>query len=215
MAEPSRPVVVVDYGLGNLFSVGRALAAAGGTPSLTSDPDAILRAERLVLPGVGAFGDGMRGLRERGLVEPLRAYAGTGRPLIGLCLGMQLLLTSGDEFGLHEGLGLIPGRVTLLAPKGDDGRPLKMPHIGWNELSPGPGGWGGSPLEDLAPRSQVYFVHSYAPRPDDEAHALAYCDYGNARFCAAVRRGSLSGCQFHPEKSGPNGLAILSRFLRQ
>jgi glutamine amidotransferase len=215
MAEASRPVVVVDYGLGNLFSVSRALAAAGGTPTLTSDPDALLSAERLVLPGVGSFGDGINGLRERGLIEPLRSYARTGRPLIGLCLGMQLLLTSGDEFGLNEGLGLIPGRVTLLAPQGQDGRPLKMPHIGWSELVPGDAGWKGGPLEDLAPRSQVYFVHSYAPQPDDQAHALAYCDYGTTRFCAAVRRDNLSGCQFHPEKSGPYGLMILSRFLRQ
>lgn len=214
MAERSRPVVVVDYGLGNLFSVGRALTAAGGSPTLSSDAKAIMAAERLVLPGVGAFGDGIKGLRDRGLVEPLKEYARTGRPLIGLCLGMQLLLTSGDEFGRHEGLDLIPGRVTLLAPTGDDGKPLKMPHIGWSELVPGPAGWNGSPFQDLPPRPQVYFVHSFAPRPDDAAHALAYCSYGSERFCAAVRRDNLSGCQFHPEKSGPNGLAILARFLR-
>lgn len=214
MAEPARRVVVVDYGLGNLFSVSRALEACGGAPELASDPDAVLAAERIVLPGVGAFGDGMDGLRRRGLVEPLREFARSGRPLIGLCLGMQLLLTRGEEFGSHEGLGLVPGTVSRLEPVAEDGARLKVPHVGWNALSPNSGGWEGSVLSDLSPGARVYFVHSYAPVTDDPRHALAICRYGRSAFAAVVRRDNLSGCQFHPEKSGPAGLAILSRFLR-
>ena len=214
MAERSRRVVVVDYGLGNLFSVCRALAAVGGEPTLSSDPDEVFAAERLVLPGVGAFGDGMKGLQERGLADPIKRFAVAGRPLIGLCLGMQLLFSSGDEFGRNEGLGLIPGQVSLLRPRDRAGRVLKLPHIGWNALVPGEAGWSGSPLADLSPGAQVYFVHSYAPEPTNPAHALAYFEYGTSRFCAAVRRDNFSGCQFHPEKSGPNGLTILSSFLR-
>jgi glutamine amidotransferase len=215
MAERSRGVVVVDYGLGNLFSVCRALESCGGVPVISSDTGVILAADRVLLPGVGAFGDGIAGLRERGLVEPLQAFAKAGRPLLGVCLGMQLLLSVGEEFGEHEGLGLVPGRVVKLEPRTADGRALKLPHIGWNSLRPEGSGWTKSPLEGLAPDATVYFVHSYAPRPDDPAHALASCEYGTARFCAAVRRDNLSGCQFHPEKSGPVGLAILSNFLRQ
>lgn len=215
MAEAARTVVVVDYGLGNLFSVCRALERAGGAPEISSDPARILAAGRVLLPGVGAFGDGAAGLRERGLVEPLREFARTGRPMLGVCLGMQLLLSVGEEFGTHEGLGLIPGRVTKLEPKAADGGALKLPHIGWNVLRPEGAGWAGTPLAGLASDAPVYFVHSYAPRPDDPAHVLASCGYGSDRFCAAVRRENLTGCQFHPEKSGPTGLGILSSFLRQ
>lgn len=213
MSVPARRVVVVDYGLGNLFSVCRALESAGGAPEVSADPKTILAADRVLLPGVGAFGDGISGLRERGLVEPLREFVKTGRPLLGVCLGMQLLMSAGEEFGEHEGLGLVPGRVTKLVPVSADGRTLKLPHIGWNTLRPEGAGWAGTPLEGLAPDSPVYFVHSYAPRPEDPEHALASCEYGTTRFCAAVRRDNLSGCQFHPEKSGSVGLAILARFL--
>lgn len=200
----SRPVLVVDYGLGNLFSVSRALAAAGGLPRVSSDADEIRAAERLVLPGVGAFGDGMGGLRERGLVEPLREYAKAGRPLLGLCLGLQLFLERGTEFGEHEGLGLIPGAVEKVEA------PAKLPHIGWNALE---GRWDGSILAGLPQGAQVYFVHSYAPVPARAADSLATCDYAGTRIHVALRKDNVTGCQFHPEKSGPVGLRILSRFL--
>lgn len=213
MAERALPVTVVDYGLGNLYSVTRALAAVGGDPKLTSDPVDVARAERLVLPGVGAFADGMAGLRERGLVDALKAFAATGRPFLGICLGMQLLMREGTEFGRHEGLGLVEGSVTLLTPEAAGGRPPKLPHIGWNALGGEPARWKDSALGALAPGAQVYFVHSYAPAPSDPADVLATCEYGGRPFCAALKRGNLTGCQFHPEKSGPVGLAILERFL--
>ncbi len=206
----SRRVVIVDYGLGNLLSVARAVRAAGGEPEITSDPADIVGAPRVLLPGVGAFGDGMKGLRERGLVEPLRAYAKSGKPLLGICLGMQLLMDRSTEFGDHEGLGLVPGTVELLPKGGENG--LKLPHVAWSGLRPA-SPWPGTPLAGAAPGSEFYFVHSFAAVPADAKDRLADCGYGEGSFCAALRRGNVVGCQFHPEKSGPAGLDILKRFL--
>lgn len=204
-------LLVVDYGLGNLHSVCRALTAAEATPVVSADPADLETAELVVLPGVGAFGDGMRGLTERGLVEPLRRYAASGRPLIGICLGTQLLLGRSTEFGEHEGLGIIPGKVVPLEAR----RPAKIPHIGWSALVPSGRSWSGTPLAGLPEAGEVYFVHSFAARPDRPEHSLAECDYGGVRFCAVVAAGRVVGCQFHPEKSGPYGLAILRNFIHQ
>jgi len=209
MNTPAK-VVVVDYGLGNLLSVARAVHAAGGEAEITSDAARIAAAERVILPGVGAFGDGMKGLRERGLIEPLRAYAASGRPLLGICLGMQLFMDGSEEFGAHEGLGLVPGAVARLPGGGTAG--LKLPHVGWSGLRPA-GSWSGTPLEGIADGAEFYFVHSYAAVPSDPAQRLANCAYGEGVFCAALRRGSIIGCQFHPEKSGPAGLNILGHFM--
>lgn len=203
-------LTVVDYGLGNLFSLTRALKKAGAADiELSADPARVRAAKRLVIPGVGAFGDGMAGLRERGLVEPVREVAASGRPVLGICLGMQLLLEEGAEFGRHEGLGLIKGR-TVAFPRPEGAR-LKVPHVGWNALRGER--WEGTPLGGLPPEAQVYFVHSFVAEPADPAHALATARYGGRDFCAALRKGNIFGCQFHPEKSGPVGLRILANFL--
>ena len=207
-------VTVIDYGIGNLFSVGRALEHCGAEVTLTSDPALIDRAPRLVLPGVGAFADGMQGLRDRGLVEPIRRYAASGRPLLGICLGMQMLASASEEFGEHEGLGLVPGRVVAVPSVATDGRPLKVPHIGWAPLlEPRKGAWRNSLLEHSTPATTVYLVHSFSVVPDDPSDRLADCDHGGHRLCAALRRGRIQGCQFHPEKSGPAGLAMMAAFL--
>lgn len=208
------PPVIVDYGLGNLFSITRALERVGNERFLvTSDPAAIASAERLVLPGVGAFGDGMRGLRERWIVDAVKGFAATGRPLLGICLGMQLLMDEGLEFGRHEGLGLISG-ATIPFPL-PEGRRLKIPHVGWNGLTDPRGGrdWSGTLFDGLSPESQVYFVHSFVAAPSDPAATFAESSYGGQTFCAATRRGNIYGCQFHPEKSGNAGLRILENFL--
>ncbi|MDX6769790.1 MAG: imidazole glycerol phosphate synthase subunit HisH [Elusimicrobiota bacterium] len=205
----SKRVVIVDYGLGNLLSVARAVRAVGGEPDISADPADVVGAPRVLLPGVGAFGDGMKGLRERGLVEPLRAYAKSGRPLLGICLGMQLLMDRSSEFGEHEGLGLVPGSVEKLVA-GTDG--VKLPHVGWSALSPA-SPWPKTALAGTAEGAEFYFVHSYAAVPAEKADRLADCGYGAGSFCAALRRGNITGCQFHPEKSGPAGLDILRRFL--
>jgi len=210
----SSPVAVVDYGIGNLYSVRRALERCGGDVTLSSDPAALERAERLVLPGVGAFAGGMAGLRERGLVEPIRRYAASGRPLLGICLGMQMLATASEEFGIHEGLDLIPGRVRAVPDRDTAGRPHKVPHIGWTALrTPAGASWRESLLADTPEGTWVYLVHSFAVVPDDPAHRLANCEYGGHAVCAAIARGAITGFQFHPEKSGEAGLRILRRFL--
>lgn len=207
-------VTVIDYGIGNLYSVSRALERCGAEVTLSADPAHIENAPRLVLPGVGAFADGMRGLHERGLVEPIQRYARTGKPLLGICLGMQMLASGSAEFGDHEGLGLIPGRVLPVPDMNTGGQPQKIPHIGWNGLlAPAGTDWSGTLLGGTPEGTAVYLVHSFAVVPDDQAHRLADCLYGGHRISAAIRSGRIVGCQFHPEKSGEAGLAILARFL--
>lgn len=209
----SKSVTIIDYGVGNLLSVTRAFEHCGATVTLAHNADDIESAEHLVLPGVGAFADGMRELRERAFAGPIQRYAASGRPLLGICLGMQMLASVGEEFGEHEGLDLIAGRVKQLPRIGTDGAVLKSPNIGWSELLPAPScDWDHSILADSAAAS-VYLVHSYALYPEHAAHRLADCIYGGHRFASAVKQGNVYGCQFHPEKSGPTGLGILKRFL--
>lgn len=208
-------VTVVDYGMGNTFSVRCAFEQCGADVCLTAEPGRILDARRLVLPGVGAFGDAIGELRARQLVEPLREYARRGGHFLGICLGMQMMLDASEEFGEHEGLGMIAGRVVPIPRVSPSGRPHKVPHIGWNDVRR-PGtvrGWAGSILDGVADGASVYFVHSYTASPDDEKHRLADCDYGGCRISAVIRAGNLYGCQFHPEKSGEVGLAIIRNFL--
>lgn len=210
----SPTITLIDYGSGNLLSVARAFEHCGAQVAFAHTAEDVERAERLVLPGVGAFADGMQGLRERGLVEPIKHYAASGRPLLGICLGMQMLAGASEEFGLHEGLGLVPGRVVPLPAVGANGRSYKVPHVGWSELRRPDGvSWERTLLENTPESSAVYLVHSYHVQPEAAADRLAECDYGGNRVCAAVRRGNVFGCQFHPEKSGPAGLRMLAAFI--
>lgn len=208
-------VTVIDYGIGNILSVSRALEHCGAEVVLASDPLLIELADRLVLPGVGAFADGMAGLRERNMIDPLKEFARLGKPFLGICLGMQMMLDSSEEFGSHEGLGLIPGKVAAIPSTGVDGRPHKIPHIGWNALELPEAGlsWSGTILEDMAPGATAYFVHSFTAVPERREHRLADCRYDGRTIAAVIRSGSLYGCQFHPEKSGETGLSILRRFI--
>jgi glutamine amidotransferase len=202
--------------MGNLLSVRRALETSGAEVSVTSDPNEIESAERLILPGVGAFADGMRELGARGLTEPIRRYAASGRPLLGICLGMHLLMDESAEFGSNEGLGVIPGRVVEL-PRVTNGRAHKVPHIGWSAITRPPGTatewWQGSPLESLDDGVDVYFVHSYVVEPEEAECCLAEVNSDEWRFPAALRVGAITGTQFHPEKSGPAGLRIVKSFV--
>ena len=212
----SSRVTVVDYGLSNLFSIRRALEYGGAEVAFTSTPDGVVEAERLIVPGVGAFGDGMRQLRQQGLVEPIIELASSGRPLLGICLGMQLLFSESEEFGLHPGLDLIPGRVVRLRGWDPEGRRVKVPHVGWSPLIPATPEeeWGSTILASLAPGDSMYFVHSYAPRPENDDVGLANILYGEYQYCAAVQSGNVIGLQCHPEKSGEVGLMVLQDFLR-
>ena len=206
---------IVDYGIGNLFSVHRAIEHCGASVVVSDDPRILLSAQRLVLPGVGAFADGMRGLTERGLDKVVLEFAHSGKPLLGICLGMQMLTSVSEEFGEHKGLGIIPGRVMPISRTTIDGKPHKIPHIGWSGLlrPDGLSGWQGSILEKLNPGDAVYLVHSFDVRPDNKLHRLADCDYDGRVISAAIRLGNVTGTQFHPEKSGEIGLDILRSFL--
>lgn len=208
-------VTIIDYGLSNLLSVQHAFAHFGAETLVTDKAADILAAEALVLPGVGAFQDGMNGLEKLGLVEPIRQKAAAGTPLLGICLGMQMLFDESDEFGLHKGLGLIPGRVEKIPALDTDGDPQRVPHISWNGLWPAGGrtDFAGTALASVTPGQECYFVHSYEAKPTNEADRLADTRYGGRAVCAAAAHGSVLGCQFHPEKSGPVGLGILEGFL--
>ncbi len=212
-------VLIVDYGVGNLLSVRRAFEHCGATVELSGDPARLERASRVVLPGVGAFGDCVAALRACGLAEAIRHYVSTGRPLLSICVGMQMLFDSSEEFGRHEGLGIIPGTVQSIPHTDATGRPLKIPHVGWSSLelleSGSFEGEGGSILANIAPGTAAYFVHSFSALPTDSRHRLADTVYGGLRIAAAVRKGSVTGVQFHPEKSGPAGLAMIRSFLTQ
>jgi glutamine amidotransferase len=209
-------VAVIDYGVGNLLSVSRALEHCGARVAITSDPAEIRKAPRVVLPGVGAFADGMAALRRHGLDEVTREIAAAGTPLLGICLGMQMLLDASEEFGTTQGLAILPGRVVQVPATTSSGEPQKIPHIGWNELVRGGhrASWDGSALQDIRPGDAVYFVHSYMAMPTNESHRLADCMYGGIAISAAVQKDNVTGCQFHPEKSGAVGLRVLDRFLR-
>ena len=210
MTITTNKVTVVDYGIGNVHSVLKALRAAGGDVELSSQPAAILAAERVVLPGVGAFGDGMTGLSGRHLVEPVLEVMRRGRPFLGICLGMQMMLTESEEFGRHLGLGVIPGKVQAIP----GGPGVKVPQIGWNRIRPRPGqSWKGTLLEHVEPGSMFYFVHSFTAMPSYEEARLADADYHGRRVSAAIVRDNVVGFQFHPEKSGELGLSILRRFV--
>ena len=206
---------VVDYGMGNILSVRRAIEHWGAEVTVTDDAERIAKADTIVLPGVGAFADGIAELRRRRLVEPIKNYAKSGKPVLGICLGMQLLMDWSEEFGRHEGLGLMKGGVIGIPKTDSEGRRLKIPHMGWNQLKcPSPSGWSNSILKDVDPGEFVYFVHSFFAAPADEENVLAYTEYGGRRVTAAVVQKNIYGCQFHPEKSGQTGLKILKNFLK-
>lgn len=207
-------VGVVDYGIGNLLSVTRALVACGAEVELATTPQQVESVDRLVVPGVGAFADCVRALQDQGLTDCVRAYAQSGRPFLGICVGMQMLFEAGEEFGEHPGLGVIPGRVIHIAPRRADGQIRKTPHIGWNHLTPPEGvSWQGTILKDVPQGGMAYFVHSYTASPADPSNRLADTDHDGFLVSAAVKHGNVYGTQFHPEKSGPLGLAIVRTFL--
>jgi glutamine amidotransferase len=208
-------VAVIDYGVGNLLSVRRGLEHCGAKVIVTANPKAILSASRVVLPGVGAFADGMNGLIALGLDLVVREVGARGTPLLAICLGMQMLLDESEEFGITAGLGLIPGRVIAVPVRATTGFPQKIPQIGWNELvlPQGHKHWQETMLQDVKAGEAVYFVHSFMASPNNPDHRIADCIYGGNQISAVIARENIVGCQFHPEKSGEVGLKTLRRFL--
>jgi imidazole glycerol-phosphate synthase subunit HisH len=208
-------VTVVNYGLGNLLSVSRGLEHCGATVTVTADPGIILSASRVVLPGVGAYKDGMAELCNLGLDEVIREVVAKGSLLLGICLGMQMLLDESEEFGLTVGLGLIPGRVVPIPSTTIDGLSQKTPHIGWSGLALPQDyeSWNNGLLQGINPGEAAYFVHSFMANLSDQKHCIANCLVGGVPIPATIGRDNIYGCQFHPEKSGEVGLKILHRFL--
>lgn len=202
-------IAVIDYGAGNVRSVHKALEAVGAGVAVAREPRALRDADKIVLPGVGAFGDCMAGLNRLGLVSALRRAVEAGKPLLGICVGLQVLFEEGEEMGRHAGLGLLPGRVVRF-PNEIVAAGLKIPHTGWNQIEP----VAPSPLfEGLPPGAWVYFNHAYYGQAAPE-HTLAATGYGGA-FPSVVGRGPVYGIQFHPEKSQRTGLRILKNFVER
>jgi glutamine amidotransferase len=211
----NKKITVVDYGVGNLFSVRRALESCGGGDiAVSSSAQDIVSADRLVLPGVGAFADGMQGLRQNGLDEAVLEFARSGRPLLGICLGMQMLASESEEFGVHSGLGLIRGKVVAIPTQESDGARLKVPFVGWATLVQNDSAdASGSCLKDVGTTDAVYLVHSYQVQAADHSDVLATYQYGDITITAAIKRDNITGLQFHPEKSGKVGMRILANFI--
>ena len=224
-----RGVAIVDYGMGNLFSVKHACEQAGLAASITGSKREVLAADAVILPGVGAFGDAMESLGKLDLVGPIRDIAESAKPLIGICLGMQLFMTESCEFGRHRGLGIIEGPVLRFSNSTEGSglgrdwrsRRLKVPQVGWNRIfwnrggpaqvekgGPSPGPWSDSLLAGLDDGAFMYFVHSFYAAPEDSRLGLSTSEYGETKFCSSLTYRNVFACQFHPERSGPDGLQV-------
>ncbi|OIO69787.1 MAG: imidazole glycerol phosphate synthase subunit HisH [Zetaproteobacteria bacterium CG12_big_fil_rev_8_21_14_0_65_55_1124] len=205
-------IALIDYGMGNLHSVAKALEKAGGKVVLVKKPEELAQASRIVLPGVGAFRDCIGALNESGMDAAILDFIASGKPFLGICLGMQVLMDASYEFGQHKGLGLIPGVVKKF-PDTHPEHGFKIPHMGWNDVVLASSS---TPHPVLAPLAgkQVYYVHSYYCAPLNPAHILAACSYGEYPFAAAIGRDNFIGVQFHPEKSQKAGHDLLEAFLQ-
>jgi len=213
-------VVIIDYGLGNLYSVKQACAHSGLQAEITSALSDVMAADAVILPGVGAFGDAMATLRQLNLDTGIREFVASGKPLLGICLGMQLLMSESHEFGRHDGLGIVPGRVVRLDGAAVGPRRFKVPQIGWNAIhkarsaSEQPDPWQGTLLDGVADGEPMYFIHSYVVEPSDPQVVLSSSLYGSLQFCSSLRYGNVMACQFHPERSGPRGLDVYRTWAR-
>jgi len=207
-------IVVIDYGVGNLLSVKRGLEYCGVKAIITSKPEDIINATKIILPGVGAFKNAMQSLESLGLVKVIQEVENRKIDLLGICLGMQLLLDESDEFGLTKGLGLIPGRVVAIPSKNNEGIINKIPHIGWSKLiNPEENSdWNEGILKTVESGDSFYFIHSYMALTNNNKHTIAHCLYGSEKIPAVIQHNRIIGCQFHPEKSGEVGLKILREF---
>lgn len=217
--KKSSRVAVIDYGLGNLFSVSRACEKASLTPIITSCAKEILKSDAVILPGVGGFPDAMSNLNNLDLIQPLKDYAQSNRPMLGICLGMQLLMSESYEFVHTKGLNIINGDVIKLGSLPTVSQPMKVPQVGWNKIiipkiyevnqsEETSNLWDNTLLKDISHGSHMYFVHSFYVRPTDPSIILSDTDYGDMTFCSSYSQNNIMGCQFHPEKSGTAGLLI-------
>jgi imidazole glycerol-phosphate synthase subunit HisH len=219
LASESLVVAIVDYGLCNLFSVKHACEHMGFRTAITSSPSEIRAADGVILPGVGAFENAMRFLRDNGLVDVIRDIVEEGKPLVGICLGMQLLMTESNEFGVHRGLDIVAGRVSSLDSAASG---VKVPHIGWNRIrkvhnTEAADAWAGTPLAEVTDGEYMYFVHSYYVEPQERGSVMSVTEYGGVEFCSSLMRDNIFACQYHPERSGVQGLKMyqnIANFIR-
>ena|SRR3989344_3565293 len=203
-------IAIIDYGLSNLYSISKALGLFTDSAFITDELSGLRSADAVVLPGVGAFEAGMNGLKVRGLADGIKEFAGSGKPILGICLGAQLMLSKGYEFGVFGGLGLIEGDVVKFPETVKE----KIPHVGWNKICPPKeDSWDKTIFDKLGKDVNVYFVHSYILKPSNKENILAMSNYGGLEFCSAIYEKNIYGCQFHPEKSAQDGLQIIKNFV--
>ena len=208
-------VVIVDYGHGNLYSINQACIQVGYNPIISSSQSEIVNADSLILPGVGAFKVAMEELKNKNLIEPIFEFVKKGNYLMGVCLGMQLLFDSSEEFGNNIGLGLVKGSVERF-PSVINDKKIRIPHIGWNNIQKNSeeNNWSSSPLANISDQDYMYFIHSYYAKPTDLNNILSVSQYQEFEFCSSVQKDNVFGFQFHPEKSAEQGLSIYKNFLK-
>ncbi|MDZ4726927.1 MAG: imidazole glycerol phosphate synthase subunit HisH [Leptospira sp.] len=215
MSNNTSNVVIVDYDMGNLFSVQHACKKVGLEHTVSSDPEKISNAEAIILPGVGAFGDAMVHLKKLDLISPILDFVATGRPLMGICLGMQLLFSESEEFGSTKGLDIISGNVLKFPKISPTGKTLAIPQINWNSIQKPKSrkdSWNDSPLRENSEKDFMYFIHSFYVSPQNVSDVIAFTDYEGFEYCSAIQRNNVFAVQFHPEKSGEKGIRIYSSF---
>ena len=212
MIHPQRKILIIDYKLGNLFSVNQALTNIGLNVNITSNADEIQSADAIVLPGVGAFSDAMNNLRDLNLINPIKKFVDSGKPFLGICLGLQLLFTDSEEFGLSKGLGLVKGRVKRFNNNNRDDETRKVPQIAWNQIHKINGNsWENTPLNGIKEGEFMYFVHSFYVDPEEPV-GLSQTIYDGKIYTSSIQKNNLFACQFHPEKSAAEGLKIYNNW---
>lgn len=210
MADNKNKIAIIDYEMGNLFSVNRACEQVGLNPLITADAASIIKSDAMILPGVGAFGDAMSNLKRLDLIAPIKEFIESGKLFIGICLGMQLLMSESKEFGCHQGLNIIKGNVVKFPGRGKEQRVIKVPQVGWNKVycqrHTGEGVWQNTPFEGIVNNEYMYFVHSFYAVPEDPQVILSYTEYEGVEYASSMAWNNIFACQFHPEKSAAAGM---------